>query len=72
MIVRIIDLFERPSVVINNEESALLEYIIANQQVTKKDLNERQLYLVDQLVNKNLIIRKTINGISTYSVTKRF
>lgn len=72
MIVRVIDLFERPSVVINNEESALLEYILANQQVTKKDLNERQLYLVDQLVNKNLIIRKTINGISTYSVTKRF
>lgn len=72
MIVRVVDLFERPSVVINNEESALLEYILANQQVTKKDLNERQLYLVDQLVNKNLIIRKTINGISTYSVTKRF
>lgn len=72
MIVRVVDLFERPSIVINNEESALLEYILANQQVTKKDLNERQLYLVDQLVNKNLIIRKTINGISTYSVTKRF
>lgn len=69
---RIIDLFERPSVIINNEESSLLEYIIANRSVTKEDLNERQQYLVDQLVNKNIIIRRTTNGISTYSVTKRF
>lgn len=69
---RIVDLFERPSLVINNEESALLEYVVANKQVTKSDLDPRQQYLIDQLVNKNLIIRKVVNGTSTYSVTKRF
>lgn len=68
---RIIELFDSPNIVLNNEESDLLEFFNVHQRLTKKDLSPRQLYLVDNLISKNLITRKKIDGNITYSISSR-
>lgn len=68
---RILELVDNPNVVLNNEESELLEFLQVYQTVGKRDLNPRQLYLIDSLVQKNLVIRKKINGNTAYSISKR-
>jgi len=68
---RIIEIENRPGVVLNNEETELFEYIQFHTSVIKKDLDPRQQYLVNQLVNKDLIIRRKIDGNITYIVSPR-
>lgn len=68
---RILELVDSPNIVLNNEESDLLEFLQVHQIVGKRDLNPRQLHLIDSLVQKNLVIRKKIDGNTAYSVSKR-
>lgn len=68
---RIIELFDEANIVLNNEESELFEFLNVHKTVTKRDLSPRQLYLIDSLVNKNLVIRKKINGNLAYSISSR-
>lgn len=68
---RIIDLFNQPSVPVNNEEDKLLENLYLYDHVVKNDLSERQQYIIDSLVNKNLVIRKVVDGTVTYFVSPR-
>jgi len=68
---RVLELFDSPNIVLNNEESELLEFLNVHQTVTKRDLSPRQLYLIDGLINKNLVIRKRIDGNIAYSISSR-
>lgn len=68
---RIIEITNQPAVVINNEEEDLLRLLHLHEQITKKQLSDRQKYLIDSLVNKNLVIRKVIDGTTTYIVSPR-
>lgn len=68
---RIIEITDQPSIVVNNEEEKLLEFLYMHDKVGKQDLTERQQYLIDNLVNKNLVIRKVIDGTTTYFVSPR-
>ena len=52
---------------INNEESELLEKFNEGQQVRRKELSEREIYIANQLVNKDILLRKTHDGKTTYS-----
>lgn len=68
---RILEIENRPSMVLNNEENALFEYIQFRQSVEKRDLDPRQQMLANQLVNKDLVIRRKINGNITYTISSR-
>jgi hypothetical protein len=69
--VKIIELLQRPSVVVTNEELDLLETLKDRGSLNKKDLEPREIYLIDQLVNKNLVVRKNQNESIVYTVSKR-
>jgi hypothetical protein len=68
---RIVEIENRPSIVLNNEETELFEYIQFRSAVVKKELDPRQQYLVNQLVNKDLVIRRKVNGNITYTISPR-
>lgn len=68
---KIIELLQRPSVVVTNEELDLLETLKDRGSLNKKDLEPREIYLIDQLVNKNLVVRKNQNESIVYTVSKR-
>lgn len=68
---RIIEVENRPSIVLNNEETALFEYIQFHRSIEKKDLDPRQQLLANQLVNKDLVIRRKVNGHITYTISTR-
>jgi len=70
--VKIIELLQRPGVVVTNEELDLLETLKDRGSLDKKDLKPREIFLIDQLVNKNLVIRKNQNESIVYTVSKRF
>jgi hypothetical protein len=69
--VKIIELLQRPGVVVTNEELDLLETLKDQGSLDKKDLKPREIFLIDQLVNKNLVIRKNQNESIVYTVSKR-
>jgi len=69
--VKIIELLQRPGVVVTNEELDLLETLKDRGSLDKKDLKPREIFLIDQLVNKNLVIRKNQNESIVYTVSKR-
>ena len=69
---KIIELLQRPGVVVTNEELDLLETLKDRGSLDKKDLKPREIFLIDQLVNKNLVIRKNQNESIVYTVSKRF
>lgn len=55
------------SVYVNNEESELLKlFDLENPVWLKRDLNERQLILANQLVNKDLLKRFKDDGRTAY------
>lgn len=61
----------RPSISLNNEENDLFEYIQMQQSVEKNKLDSRQQYLVNQLVNKDLVVRKIKDGKVFYNISTR-
>lgn len=68
---RIIEIENQPSIVLNNEETALFEYIQFHQAIEKRELDPRQQLLANQLVNKDLVIRRKVNGNITYTISPR-
>ena len=68
---KIIELLQRPGVVVTNEELDLLETLKDRGSLDKKDLKPREIFLIDQLVNKNLVVRKNQNESIVYTVSKR-
>lgn len=68
---KIIELLQRPSVPVTNEELELLDKLRASQTLTKKDLDQRELYLMDQLIHKDLAVRKIKNESIEYTISAR-
>jgi hypothetical protein len=60
---KIIELTQHLTVAITNEEADVLNQFDEDTPVlAKSDLNERQQLLANQLVNKDLLLRKNENG----------
>ena len=55
---------------VNGEEFDMLKMFAENKAVNKKDLSERELAVVNNLVNKEIIIRRKQNESITYRVSK--
>ena len=55
---------------VNGEEFDMLKMFAENKAVNKKDLSERELAVVNNLVNKEIIIRRKKNESITYRVSK--
>lgn len=68
---KIIELLQRPSVVVTNEELDLLDILKEHKVLDKKDLSVRQIYLMDQLVHKDLAVRKQKDGSIIYTISSR-
>jgi hypothetical protein len=66
---RFLEFAHGPSIVITNEEQDLLKIISNHTTVNKKQLSERQRVIADQLVNKNLIIRKVLDDEINYKIS---
>ena len=59
---RFIEILNNLQIPVTNEEQCVLERIQNEGKVNKRDLTEREQYLVNQLVNKSIIVRKKYNG----------
>ena len=55
---------------VSGEEFDMLKMFAENKAVNKKDLSERELAVVNNLVNKEIIIRRKQNESITYRVSK--
>ena len=53
-------------VAITNEESDMLMKFKQHSSISKQTLDEREIIIANQLVNKDLLIRKNNNGKITY------
>lgn len=63
---KIIELVNDISVPITNEESDVLYKFYDREELLRKDLNEREIQLANQLVNKDILYRQNQNGRITY------
>ena len=64
---KIVEVTNNLTVAITNEEAdVLLQFDEETPVIAKGDLNERQQILANQLVNKNLLLRKNEDGRITY------
>lgn len=64
---KIVEIFSGLSVAITNEESDMLGKFKSNPSIFKKDLSERDTLLANNLVNKDLLIRKNQDGQIIYT-----
>lgn len=65
------ELVGQPNVPITNEESEVYQLIEQAGSVMKQQLDARQLILVDNLIRKNIVIRKVFDGNITYKISSR-
>jgi hypothetical protein len=63
---KIIELVNRIRIPITNEEADVLSMFQIHEEIGKKDLNERQVQLANNLVNKDVLYRQNQNGRITY------
>lgn len=63
---RIVELTTGIKLPINNEEASLLKKFAGNTEVNKKDLSERDQYLANKLVEKDVLNRKNKDGKIVY------
>jgi len=63
---KIVELVNSIQLPINNEEAELLK-TFSDGNLNKSDLNPRQQVLANQLVNKDILLRKNQNGQIVYS-----
>jgi len=64
---KIVEVTKQLQVAITNEEAdVLLQFDENTPVVAKGDLNDRQQMMVNQLVNKNLLLRIKENGCTIY------
>jgi hypothetical protein len=69
---KIIELTNNINVAITNEEADVLSQFDEDTPVVaKRDLDERQQILANQLVNKNLLLRKNEDGQIKYKKRPR-
>ena len=63
---KIVELLNKVQMPLSNEESDILGLFEANTSVDRNDLTERQIYIANQLVNKDVLFRRNNNGRITY------
>ena len=63
---KIVEVFGKFNIAINNEENELLERFNKKEILKKQELTEHEQLIANQLVNKDLLIRKNIDGTITY------
>jgi hypothetical protein len=51
---------------ITNEEAEVLGKFSEGNHIARRELNEREVYIANQLVNKDVLIRKNNNGQISY------
>ena len=59
---KIVELLNRIHLPITNEENELLSQFDTANAVYKRDLDERQQLIANQLVNKDVLTRRNENG----------
>jgi hypothetical protein len=59
---KILEITNKILLPVTNEEAELLEEFESNDSIFKSDLNERQQLLANQLVNKDVLLRKNQDG----------
>ena len=59
---KIIELLNNVRLPITNEEADVLGKFDKSQKIAKKDLDQRQIYIANNLVNKDVLHRKKENG----------
>jgi hypothetical protein len=69
---KIVEVTHYLTVAITNEEANMLnQFDDSTPVMTKSDMDERQQLLANQLVNKDLLVRKNENGRITYKRKNR-
>lgn len=51
---------------ITNEEADVLSKFSEGQSIARRELNEREVYIANQLVNKDVLTRRNNNGQISY------
>lgn len=67
---KIVELLNRVRVPITNEEADVLGKFSEQEIIKRADLDDRENYIANQLVNKDVLLRKNQNGQITYSKKK--
>ena len=63
---KILELVNTISIAITNEEAEVLDLFEDDTVVSRQDLSPRQVILANQLVNKDILLRKNETGQITY------
>ena len=63
---KIVELLNKISVPITNEEAEVLGLFEDEQVIQRQDLSPREVILANQLVNKDILYRKNETGRITY------
>ena len=64
---KIIELLNKVQLPITNEEADLLSKFNEQERISRRELSEREIYIANQLVNKDVLLRKVNDGKTTYS-----
>lgn len=67
---KIIELLNKVQLPITNEEADLLSKFNEQERISRRELSEREIYIANQLVNKDVLLRKVNDGKTTYSKIK--
>lgn len=59
---KIIEITQGLRMPLTNEEADILGRFYDSQSVPKKEFNERETYIANQLVTKNVLLRKNQDG----------
>jgi hypothetical protein len=68
---RIEELLNHIIVPVTNEESDILAQFEGATTKSKQDFSEREQVLVDQLINKDILMRRNTNGTIKYSKKRK-
>lgn len=68
---KIVEVLGKFTVAITNEENELLTRFDKHPIIEKQELTEHEQLIANQLVNKDLLIRKNIDGTITYKKPTR-
>lgn len=59
---KIVELLNKVQLPISNEEADILGRFVTTPKIEKKEFNLREQTIVNQLVNKDVLLRKNENG----------
>lgn len=63
---KIVELLNNVRLPITNEEADLLEQFEGSEAIPRQKFNERQIIVANQLVNKDVLLRRVQDGQVTY------